>query len=201
MVYLDDVTMLSEQRSDHIRHLKNIFERCRKYGISLNPKKSIFAVSEGNILGHVIAKSCIKVNPDRVGTVTQIPFPMNKKAMLSFLGKINFLRKYIFDYAQIVKQIHEMVKNDTVYKWDKGKRMCFPVLNRLQQKHPHCTNWTLINISYSTLFLLIPLLLLYSLERMNWTMSVLSPSWSQVYKDQILTTPPPTNRIMKYTRR
>jgi hypothetical protein len=37
--YLDNVTVYSKNIEDHIKHLTQIFERCRKYGISLNPKK------------------------------------------------------------------------------------------------------------------------------------------------------------------
>ena len=39
VVYLDDVMIFSKKREEHAFHLKQIFERCRKYGISLNPKK------------------------------------------------------------------------------------------------------------------------------------------------------------------
>jgi hypothetical protein len=46
VVYLDDVTVYSKNIEDHIQHLTQIFERCRKYGISLNPKKTIFGVEE-----------------------------------------------------------------------------------------------------------------------------------------------------------
>jgi hypothetical protein len=44
VVYLDDVTMYSKNEEDHIQHLTKIFKSCRKYGISLNPKKTIFGV-------------------------------------------------------------------------------------------------------------------------------------------------------------
>jgi hypothetical protein len=47
LVYLDDVTVYLKNREDHIQHLTYIFERCKKYGISLNPKKTIFDVEEG----------------------------------------------------------------------------------------------------------------------------------------------------------
>ena len=36
-IYQDDLTVFSKERSDRITHLKKVFERCRMYGISLNP--------------------------------------------------------------------------------------------------------------------------------------------------------------------
>jgi hypothetical protein len=36
--YQDDLTVYSKSRAIHIEHLKNIFERCKMYGVSLNPK-------------------------------------------------------------------------------------------------------------------------------------------------------------------
>ena len=45
VVYLDDIMIFSKKREEHASHLKQIFERCRKYGISLNPKKYVFAVT------------------------------------------------------------------------------------------------------------------------------------------------------------
>ena len=44
LVYLDDVTMYSKNKDDHLAHLRAVLLRCRKYDISLNLKKSIFAV-------------------------------------------------------------------------------------------------------------------------------------------------------------
>src|ERR1700733_409275 len=39
VIYLDDITMYSKKRSDHLKDLKQIFQQCLRYGISLNPKK------------------------------------------------------------------------------------------------------------------------------------------------------------------
>ena len=36
-IYQDDLTIFSKERPSHISHLKQVSERCRKYGISLNP--------------------------------------------------------------------------------------------------------------------------------------------------------------------
>lgn len=91
VVYLNYVTVFSRSSEDHIRHLKNFFEQCRRYKSSLNPGKSVFIVSEGNLLRHIVSKRGIKVHLDRVQTITQISHPSNKKSMQSFLGKIKFL--------------------------------------------------------------------------------------------------------------
>lgn len=39
VVYLENVTIYSNKRSYHLQHLREIFERCKRYGISLNPKE------------------------------------------------------------------------------------------------------------------------------------------------------------------
>ena len=65
VIYLDDITVFSKNRADHPTHLRRVFERCRKYGISLNPKKSIFAVTEGKLLGFVVSKQGINIDPER----------------------------------------------------------------------------------------------------------------------------------------
>ena len=81
VVYLNDVTIFSKKREEHAFHLKQIFERCRKYGISLNPKKCVFAVIEGKLMGHVVSKKGISIDLERIKAIEQIPLPHNKKGM------------------------------------------------------------------------------------------------------------------------
>ena len=56
LVYLDDITVYSKNATDHIGHLTQIFQRCREFGISLNPRKCVFFVHEGKLLGYVVSK-------------------------------------------------------------------------------------------------------------------------------------------------
>jgi hypothetical protein len=63
VVYLDSVSVYSKNIEEHIQHLTQIFERCRKYSISLNPKKTIFDVEEGKLLGHIISQTVIHIDP------------------------------------------------------------------------------------------------------------------------------------------
>ena len=72
VVYLDDVTVYSKHRPDHLNHLRKVFEWCRKFGISLNPKKTIFVVLEGILLGYVVSKHEIMIDPERTQAISKI---------------------------------------------------------------------------------------------------------------------------------
>ena len=80
-IYQDDLTIFSKEISDHISNLRQVFIRCRKYGISLNPDKSIFGVDEGKLLGHIISKDGVKVDSKRVEAIKKVPLPQNLKAL------------------------------------------------------------------------------------------------------------------------
>jgi hypothetical protein len=125
VVYLDEVMVYSKNREEHIQHLTHIFERCRKYGISLNPKKTIFGVEEGKLLGHIISQVGIHIDPERIKAIAQLPLPHNKKAMQSFFGQINFVRKFTPDFAEIIKPLQKMIHKDSEFKWDDEQKDTF----------------------------------------------------------------------------
>lgn len=114
--YLDDVTVFSNKREDHLQHLKQNFDRSRKYKISLNLKKNIFAVTEQKLLGFVISKHGSIIDPERTKMITQIYFPHNKKAMQSFLNKINFVWRFVSDFVEIVKSLQNIIKKGAIFK-------------------------------------------------------------------------------------
>jgi hypothetical protein len=93
VIYLDDITVFSKTDEEHLLHLRIFFEKCRKFGISLNPKKTLFGLEEGKLLGHIISKDGIKIDPIIIESIQKIDHPRNIKELQSFIGKINFLRR------------------------------------------------------------------------------------------------------------
>ena len=79
VIYLDDLTVFSKSDAKHLVHLKQTFKKCLKFGLSLNPKKSHFATQEGKILGHIVSKDGIKIDPKRVEAIDTINIPKNVK--------------------------------------------------------------------------------------------------------------------------
>ena len=125
VVYLNDIMVYSKNQEDHVSHLKAIFERCQWYEISLNPKKSIFAMGEGSLLRSIISHEGINIDLGMIEAIKAIELPQNNKAMKSFLGKINFVRRIISDFTKIVKPLQEMIRKDFYFKWTKERREAF----------------------------------------------------------------------------
>jgi len=93
-IYLD-LTVYSKTRLDHFDHLKKIFLRCRKFGISLNPSKSIFNVTKGKLLGHIVSDSGISIYPKKVTTILNITAPTSKNEIQSLWVESTLL-EYLF---------------------------------------------------------------------------------------------------------
>ena len=79
VIYMDHITIYSRSDREHIKHLEKVFIKGTKYGISLNPRKSNFVVKEGNLLGHIISKDGIRIDPNRVNSILKEEEPRSKK--------------------------------------------------------------------------------------------------------------------------
>jgi hypothetical protein len=66
VIYLDDIIVFSKSDRQHCEHLKSVFLKCRKFGLSLNPKKSMFSMKEGKFLGHIVSIEGVRIDPSRV---------------------------------------------------------------------------------------------------------------------------------------
>jgi hypothetical protein len=136
VIYLDDLTVFSKSDEDHIIHLKQTFEKCRKYGLSLNLKKSHFAMQEGKLLGHIVSRDGIRIDPSRVEAIQTLAVPRNIKEIQSFLGKINFLRRFVPNFAEIVKLITDMLRKNSEVKWTTEAKASFDHIKKVISEAP-----------------------------------------------------------------
>jgi ribonuclease HI len=117
LIYLDDITVYSSSHEEHLKHLKKVFLKCRQFGISLNPKKSQFALRKGKLLGHIVSAEGVMIDPARVEAIQKLSLPRSKKDIQSLLGKINFVRRFVPNFAELVKHITCMLKKGAEVKW------------------------------------------------------------------------------------
>ena len=113
--------------------MRKVFEKCRKFGISLNPKKTLFALQEGKLLGHIISEEGIKIDPKRIEAILQISHPRNIKELQYFIGKINFLRRFIPNLAELLRNITNMLKEQGV-RWTLEAKNSFELVKQALTK-------------------------------------------------------------------
>ena len=53
-VYIDDILVKSKRASEHVDHLRKIFERMRHHRLKLNPLQCAFGVRVRNFLGFLV---------------------------------------------------------------------------------------------------------------------------------------------------
>jgi hypothetical protein len=91
---------------------------------------------EGKILGHIILARGIKIDPNRICAIQEIKIPRNKKVVQSFIGKINFLRRFVPNFAEILKPITNMLKKDDVIKWSLEEKSEFQRIKQALVESP-----------------------------------------------------------------
>ena len=77
--YVDDILAKSKTRVAHPNDLQNFFERLREYKVRLNPKKCVFGVIFGKLLGFIVSRRGIEVDPTKVWAITDMPPPKKLK--------------------------------------------------------------------------------------------------------------------------
>jgi len=113
----------------------------------VNPKKSQFALEEGKLLGHIVSTTSVKIDPERVKAIQTLFVPRSKKDIQSFLGKIDFVRRFIPNFAELVRHITSMLKKGSDIKWTDATRRSFEAIKRAIMEAP-----TLISPDYSKEF-------------------------------------------------
>ncbi|CAL2271997.1 unnamed protein product [Prunus armeniaca] len=80
------------------------------HGLKMNPKKYAFGVTARNFLGFLVHQRGIKVDKNTAIAIMAAPPPRTKKELQSFLGKVNFLRRFISNLAGKIWPLTPLLK-------------------------------------------------------------------------------------------
>lgn len=112
LVYLDDIIVYSTSLQEHLENLKKVFTKLRESNLKVQLDKSDFLRKEIAFLGHVVSTEGVKPNPDKIHAIKNFPLPKTQKEIRSFLGLLGYYRKFIKDFAKLVKPLTECLKKD-----------------------------------------------------------------------------------------
>jgi hypothetical protein len=135
VIYMDDITVFSRFDKEHFYHLRKVSLKCKKFGLSLNPKNSLFAMNKGKLLGHIVSVEGVRIDPRMVETIQSLSLPGSKKDVHSFLGKSNFLRRFVSNFVELIKNITTMLRKGNEIKWIVESHNSFDRIKKELMKH------------------------------------------------------------------
>ena len=139
LLYLDDIIVFSKDFSSHLTRLEEVFQRFRAAGLKLKPTKCRLFQEEVSYLGHIVSKSGVATDPEKVEAVRSWPSPKCLQEVRSFLGFVGYYRRFCPDFATIARPLNLLTSKETPFKWDQPEEDAFQTLKELLTTAPVLT--------------------------------------------------------------
>ena len=110
--YLDDILIYSNSQEEHTEHAQKVLEKLKQAGLYLDINKCQFHVQEVKYLGLMITTEGLKMDPQKVETITQWKPARCVKDVQAFLGFANFYRRFIRGYSKIAAPLSALTRKD-----------------------------------------------------------------------------------------
>ena len=112
----------------HVASLRLILDTYQRYQIALNLKKCLFYVPFGNLLGHVVCRQGLMVDPAKIAVILNLEVPRSVKQLRPTLGHMRYYRNFIKGYAQITALMEKLLKKDVTFCWNDDYKKILDIL-------------------------------------------------------------------------
>ncbi len=130
-VYLDDILIYSSSFDEHLKHLREVFDRLLGANLKLKPSKCTFAHPEVSFLGHVVTRDGIRPDEKKILAIKKFPPPRDVTGVKRILGLLGYYRHFICAFAKIAAPLHHLLKAKTKFEWTPD---CQDALDTLKEK-------------------------------------------------------------------
>ena len=76
----------------------------------MNPKKCVFGVFSDKLLGFIVSKRGIEIDPNKAKAIVEMSPPKNIKELRGLIGRLQFIRRFISQYSQRCRPFYELLK-------------------------------------------------------------------------------------------
>ncbi|CAI7850789.1 unnamed protein product, partial [Closterium sp. NIES-54] len=116
IVYLDDILVYSKTKEEHFKDLEEVFRRLQHNRLITKGYKCEFLKPELEFLGHVVSGDGIKIDPRKVNAIAKWNPPTNITELQSFLGFVNYVRRFVPNMAGVTKPLTDLLHEDAFFK-------------------------------------------------------------------------------------
>jgi hypothetical protein len=130
LIYLDDVIVFGRDFKEHMERVTQVLERIEAARLKLKPEKCQLLQEEVTFLGHVVSADGIRPNPDNVTKILEMPIPTKAKEVRQLLGMGSYYRRFIPNFAQMVRPMVELTRKNQEYRWTEDCQSSFDQLKQ-----------------------------------------------------------------------
>lgn len=119
VIYLDDILIFSNNREDHLEHLKLVLSRLRDHQLYVGNDKFELMTTETEFLGLTIGIGGVKIGEERKKLIREWPKPKTVTELRSFLGLAQFFRRFIKSFSRIATPLTNLTrKHSNMDQWN-----------------------------------------------------------------------------------
>jgi hypothetical protein len=128
--YIDDILIYYNSKKKHIKHVKKILQRLRSAELQIDIDKCEFSMHEIKYLRLIVERDEIRMNSKKIETILQWVTSQYFKQIQRFLEFCNFYKRFIRNFAKIVKFLIKLTRKNVSFVWNKVCKQTFELLKR-----------------------------------------------------------------------
>jgi hypothetical protein len=128
--YINDILIYSNSKTKHTKHVKRVLQRLKNVELQADIDKCDFFVHEIKYLDLIVRRDEIKMNSKKIEIILQWATSQNLKQMQNFLEFCNFYKRFIKNFAKIVKSLVKLIRKNVSFIWSDACKRTFKLLKR-----------------------------------------------------------------------
>ena len=103
--------------SDHDTAFTKLLQTARENNVKLNFDQLQYKQTQVDFFGETYTTDSCKPSSDKVQSITNMPQPVNKKELQSFIGMMNYLSKFTPRLSELAECLHHLICINVPFQW------------------------------------------------------------------------------------
>lgn len=136
LVYIDDILIPAENEEQALQRLKQVLQRLREAGLTLNLEKCQFFQTSIEYLGKEIMAGTVRPSHHKIDCVTKALPPKTVRQLRQFLGLASYFRRFVPNFATKVSPLYNLLKKDVDFDWSSDCQQAFQIIKDILTQRP-----------------------------------------------------------------
>ena len=133
---IDDILVWGATVEEHDMRVKRVLQKAKQYNLKLSRSKCEIRRSELKYVGHLLTQDGVKPDPEKVRAVQSMNKPENKQELLTFLGFVQYLGKFMPRMSDVSAPLRKLTEKSVAWNWSKEHDVSFNALKAMASDAP-----------------------------------------------------------------